>query len=160
MKEFQSLAAFQAHIEKLIVEFPIYEKKAANFLGEILVKEARDKIGHLQEGWKELADSTKSDKERKGYVFNADYNPLYRTGQLRDSIHHVFNIQSQTLFIGSDSEIMEYQEKGTKYIPARPVLSTTVYQAHPVINYVFGSMLKQYVSGEPLTLRKGTYGSL
>lgn len=158
MKEFKSLAAFQKHVEKLIVEFPIYEEKAANFLGEILEKEAKDKIGHLQPGWDELKDSTKRDKERKGYVFNEDYNPLYRTGHLRDSIHYVFNLASQTLFLGSDSQIMVWQEEGTRHIPPRPVISTTMFQAQPVINYVFGSMLKNYLSGEKLSLTKGTYG--
>lgn len=160
MKEFKSLELFGKHIEKLILKFPIYEKAAANFAGKALQKEAKDKIGHLQDGWKPLAESTKRDKEKQEYVFNADYNPLYRTGELRDSIHYVFNIESKTLFLGSDSEIMVYQELGTRYIPPRPVLSTTMYQAQPVINYVFGRMLQNFISGQKLSLSSGTYGSI
>lgn len=160
MKEFKSLELFGKHIEKLILEFPTYEKAAANFAGKALQKEAKDKIGHLQDGWAPLADSTKRDKERQGYVFNADYNPLYRTGELRDSIHYVFNVESQTLFLGSDSQVMVWQEEGTRNIPPRPVISTTMYQVQPLINYVFGRMLQNFISGQKLSLNKGTYGSI
>ena len=158
MKQFNSLAAFAKHIDNVTKKYPVYEKLEANFVGEALEKEAKDKIGHLQPGWEPLAASTIEDKIKKGYVFNADYNPLYRTGELRDSIHHVYYAAGHTLFLGSDSDIMVYQEKGTKYIPPRPVISTTMYQAYPVVNYVMGEMLTQWVSGTPLRLRSKTYG--
>lgn len=166
MKEFASIESFHRHLNKIIQQYPRHEARAAKAVGAILEKEAKDMIGHLNEGWRDLRPATKEDKERLGYVFNSDYNPLYRTGELRDSIHFVYSLSRRKLFLGSDSDIMEYHEKGTKYIPARPVLSTTMYKAASTINYVFGSMLQGWAAGKPiqakkaLSLKRGTYGSI
>lgn len=165
-KEFKTLEAFAKHISKVAKKYNSYESNAANFLGEILELEAKDKIGHLQDGagpfdsWKELADSTKSDKERRGYVFNHEYNPLYRTGDLKNSIGHVFNIPSRTLYLGSTDEVMIYQELGTKYIPPRSVLGLTMFQAKPDIQYIMGNMLVSWIADKRLVKRKKTYGSV
>jgi hypothetical protein len=168
-KEFKTLDAFAKHLSTLAKDYKKYEAKAANSLGEILHLEAKDKIGHLQDGagpfkdWKELAESTKADKERLGYVFNHEYNPLYRTGELKDSISHVFNIVTRQLYLGSTDEIMVYQEFGTKYIPPRSVIGLTMYQGAADIKYTMSSMLVSWVSGTPITkmkIRKKTYGSV
>lgn len=143
-----------------------YEATACGFLGEILEKEAKDKIGHLQTDtdgfvpWPDLAASTKKQKEDQGYVFNADYNPLYRTGEMRDSINHVYRRELRKLILGSASLIMLFQELGTIHIPARSVLAFTMFQAAAVTNYVLGAMLRDWVSGEKLNLRRGVYGSI
>ena|ERR1700722_6768192 len=158
MKTFGSLGKFSDQLDKLVIKYPDYEFKASNYLGELLKKSAREKIGHLQpsagefEAWQPLADSTKKDKERLGYVFNSDYNPLYRTGELMDSIGYVFFIAGRALYLGSTSEIMVYQELGTKYIPPRSVLGLTMYAASILIIKVYSKMLCDWICGKSLTL--------
>jgi hypothetical protein len=63
------------------------------------------------------------------------------------------------LFLGSTSQIMVWQEEGTKYIPPRPVIGTTMFQAIPSINYIMGGMLFSFVSGKKLVLREKTHSS-
>ena len=166
-KEFKTLTAFAKHMTKVMEKYPRKEMQAAEFLGKVLEAEAKDKIGHLQEGggpfseWKELAEATKTDKERLGFVYNHEYNPLYRTGDLKKSIHHVFNPASHNLYLGSDSEIMIYQELGTvRGIPPRSVLGLTMYQAKADINYIMGNMLVSWIADKPISKRKKTYGSV
>ncbi|MFI4954872.1 MAG: hypothetical protein ACHP9Y_03055 [Gammaproteobacteria bacterium] len=166
MKEFKSLKSFARHLEKCIAKFPEYEKKTALFFGEILEKEAKDKIGHLQAAagpfseWAELAESTKRDKERLGYVYNSEYNPEYRTGELKDSIHFAYFAALREIVLGSDSEIMVYQELGTKYIPPRSMIGATMFQAAMLVNIYFSEMMKAWILGKPLTLRKMHLGSI
>lgn len=172
MKQFHSLDSFHRHLEILIKTYKVREIKTAEFVGHELVKEARDKIGHSNEGagrfkdWAPLAESTLADKQRKGYIFNYEGNPLYRTGELRDSIHSVYNPPLRRLVLGSDSEIMVYQELGTRHIPARSVIGLTMYQSYPLVSYTFGKMLVDWVSGKPLMTKsglrasRGAYGSI
>lgn len=157
MKTF-NLSQFSKHLGKVVSNYKSYEMKASNILGEILDKKARNSIGHLQdeagpfEEWKELADSTKKDKERLGYVFNSEYNPLYRTGELLDSIGFVFNQMLRILYLGSTSEIMIYQELGTDKIPPRSVLGMTLYKAKLLIISIYQKMMVDWICGRPLML--------
>ena len=168
MKTFDTLEKFARHMQKVVKTYHYYEAKAAHFIGESLVKEAKDSIGHLQHGagpfqaWPELAESTKADKERQGYVFNHEYNPLLRTGEMRDSIHYDFNPGNafSKLRLGSDSQIMVYQELGTPYIPPRSVLGLTMIKATPMIHYALGSMVDSWIEGKGYRPRSVTYGSI
>lgn len=170
MKSFDSLEKFAKHLRKVASTYSRYEMQAANFVGQELVKEAKDKIGHLQEGimtrahaffdWEPLTDSTKADKQRQGYVMNSDYNPLLRTGEMRDSIKYDFNPFLHKLRLGSDSQIMLYQELGTKYIPPRSVLGLTMSQAFPVVSYTFGRMMTAWLQGKTFSPRRLTHGSV
>lgn len=129
------------------VEFSAYMKTRAKFsaseLGinvesslvkmcEFLVDRAKSKFGHYPETikWPELADATKTDRVRKGFSEN---DPLLRDGTLRDSIEFV--VSGSSAVVGSTSEIMLYQEKGTyktgwsgKGIPPRPVFLLTLLE--------------------------------
>lgn len=168
MKTFNTFDAFAKHIEKVLTTYPAYEEIAGNFLGKTLAKEAKDSIGHLQakagefDAWEELAERTKKDKESLGYVFNAEYNPLLRTGEMRDSITHEFIRTSSfsELKLGSSSQIMVYQELGTEYIPPRSVLGMTMFKSSPVISHVFLSMIASWIENKAFTPRSGSYGSL
>ncbi len=165
MKEFDSLKKFSIHLKRLIAEYPVVEAKTGEFIGVLLEKEAKDKIGHLQQAagpfkeWAPLAESTKLDKEKKGYVFNADYNPLYRQGDLKDSIHHVYSITRHEVILGSTSQIMIYQELGTNRIPPRSVIGATMFQAKNEMAFILGEMLTQWISGKSLRLRR-LHGSI
>lgn len=158
MKSFSSLDLFAQHIKKVTRKYPEKEKQVLNLLGHHLEKVAKEKIGHLQDQqgpfaeWEELAESTKLDKENKGYVFNADYNPLYRTGALQDSI--TYSVIRSTLRVGSNDEIAIYQELGTINIPPRSFLGATFYQEHKAIKATLGSFLLNWITDRQLLLSK------
>ncbi len=161
MKEF-SLDAFSKHLAKLVEQFPERQKQALNFIGKHLADKSKETIGHLQKGagdfpgWPELADSTKLDKEKKGYVFNDEYNPLYREGDLKDSIHHVvhvMNADQANLYVGSPLDIALYQEMGTSKIPARSFLGLTMFKQKEQIQFILGSFLFNWITGTYATLR-------
>jgi len=166
MKTFASFEKFSKHLEKVVNDYNKREIAALNFIGKELEKHAKDKIGHLQEGggpfatWAQLAKSTKLDKEKQGYVFNADYNPLYRTGVLKNSISHVVNKSNHTVFLGSDSEIMVYQELGTHFIPPRSVLGLTMFQSKAYIGKILGKMMVDWISNNRMTFKVVENGSL
>jgi hypothetical protein len=159
-KEFNSLESFSKHLNKMIGEYPRYEKKWGDFSAEVLEKEAKDKIGHLQPNWKELAEVTKRQKERLGYVFNADYNPLFREGHLRDSIKGHYNLANHSLMLGSFSEIMVYQALGTANIPPRDVIGSTMMQAKPQLVVYLGQMLMAWMLLQSFRPRRATYGNI
>lgn len=163
MKTFRTFDTFARHLERVVKNHQKYELKAAKFIGKVIVKQAKDSIGHLQEGagpfstWPELADSTKADKERLGFVFNEQYNPLLRTGELRDSIKStVTQLGKYTkVRVGSTSEIMVYQELGTAHIPPRSVLGLTMYKSMPVIKYTTREMLFHWLENKQFTPKWG-----
>lgn len=108
-------------------------------------KRAKAEIGTYQPAvgefpeWPELAPSTQSERERKGFTPN---DPLLRTGELRDSISH--ETHGLEAVIGSTSDIMIYQELGTVmngkvHVPARPVLGPAVFQEKETIERLIGA---------------------
>ncbi|HNC11736.1 MAG TPA: hypothetical protein PLF59_08185 [Cyclobacteriaceae bacterium] len=149
---------------KTVVEsYPEKEIKACNIFGELLVKSAKSKIGHLQEGrgpfesWPPLAESTIADKVNKGYAFNSEYNPLLRTGEMRDSITYKFYPTVKKVVLGSDDIVMLYQEEGTfmngkVHIPPRSVIGLTMFQAKEIACMIFGKFLQQWISGQPIRM--------
>lgn len=166
VKEFKSLKSFATHIRKQAEKFPIYEKKVSLFVGEILEKEAKDKIGHLHDAagtfaaWEPLAESTKKDKERNDYVFNHEYNPLYRTGEAKESISHSYVPEMRKILLGSPSQILAWQEEGTRYIPPRSSIGATLFQSGQVIKYAFSGMLRDWAASHPIKVRISHYGSI
>lgn len=162
MKEFSSLDAFSKHLkDKVINQHSKRQTKALNFIGQYLEDKSKETIGHLQTGagdfpgWKELAESTKIDKEKKGYVFNSDYNPLYREGNLKRSISHVVysTPKEARVYIGSHLDIALYQELGTNKIPARSFLGLTLFKEKYQIQFVLGLFLHNWIINTHATLR-------
>lgn len=159
MKEFHSLNDFVKHLERVVKKYPAQEYKTLQYVGQFLEKKAKESIGWLQESagpfnkWEPLAESTMRDKERQGFVFNSDYNPLYRTGELKESIHHVVNRPMRTLYVGSTSDIMVYQELGTSRIPPRSVLGMTMFKHKREIEYFLGSFLMYWIADVNLRFR-------
>lgn len=144
MKTFTSLRQFGIHLDKLILTQASALSAGLEVIAKKIEKDAKDEIGHLQpavgnfNAWAELAPRTKSEKELLGYKFNDEYNPLLRTGEMRDSISHRVSGISAT--IGSTSDIMVYQELGTWVIPPRPVLGPAAYKNTEFINKVIGKV--------------------
>lgn len=159
MKEF-SLESFSKHLEKSVIQYPKKEKTTLEFIGQHLEEKSKETIGHYQQGagkfetWPELAETTKRDKELKGYVLNEEYNPLYRTGEMKESIHHAVNIGTHTLHVGSPSDIMLYQEMGTTHIPARSVLGLTLFKEKEQIQFILGLFLYNWIMGTHNILKK------
>ncbi len=157
-RKFNSLEEFSKFMNKVSKSYDGYQKAALIQMGEELEKDAKGRIGHLQSGglaipgWAPLADSTIADKQRKGYDFNEDHNPLYRTGELRDSIGH--SVQGNKLSVGSDSEIMVYQDKGTPTIPARSVLGLTFYKSRKYIEKTLGDFLLFWITQQKPIFKK------
>ena len=104
--------------------------------------------------WAELAESTQQERARLGYAPN---DPLLRDGTLRDSIsHHVEELEAE---IGSDSDIMEYQEFGTSKMPPRPVLGPALERNHEVIvKELGGAVVDGLIGGTPIHASLG-YGT-
>lgn len=97
--------------------------------------EAKSYIGHQQESWPRLSDATIlgffhergfwiPGKADLGFA-PPDYEPLLRTGQMRDSISTAQD--GLVGIVGSDDKVMLFQEMGTpgaRYpIPPRPTLA-------------------------------------
>lgn len=129
MIEFGSLADLALHLTKATVGGLVATKSGLARAAEVLEKEAKSEFGHYQDAigpfpeWPELADSTKDDRTAKGFTEN---DPLLRTGDLRDSIHH--EVDEWEAVVGSTSPIMPFHEFGTSKMPPRPVLGTALYR--------------------------------
>lgn len=139
MKEFTSLGSFGAYLleaaAKEAVALEIGLKKAA----EHVEKVAKAEFGEYQAavgsfpGWADLAPATKADRVAHGFSEN---DPLLRTGDLRDSIgHRVAGLEAE---IGSDDDVMVYQELGTETIPPRPVLGPAAIRSEKAIQRILG----------------------
>lgn len=154
MKQFKSFDAFTKHIEKIPLQYDEKELKTLIFLGIYLQNMMKDKIGHLQQGagefetWEPLAESTIADKKRLGYVYNDEYNPLLRTGELRDSIK--YTASKNNLVLGSDDQNMVYQEMGTKNIPPRSVMGLTMFKEKKHIVGVLAKFIVLWISAKPI----------
>ena len=142
MKVFNSPLLFAEHLIKMAVKESVALHEGLEKSVKLIEKSAKDEIGHLQpavgnyNAWAELTDVTKADKEAKGYVFNEDYNPLYRTGGLQDSIsHEVGELEAVT---GSTSELMPFFEYGTSKMPPRPVIGPAAFKNREKIKSIIG----------------------
>jgi len=108
--------------------------------GAAIEASAKSKFGGYQTGWPPLADSTKAERTRLG--FSPD-DPLFRSGGLRDAVHH--RVEGQSVFIGVEPGetlhgpagkeveavlIMQVQEYGDSRgrVPPRPVFGTVVLE--------------------------------
>lgn len=112
---------------------------------------AKSEFGVYQPGvgpfgaWPELAESTKEERERLGFTPD---DPLLRTGGLRDGIsHRVADLEAE---IGSDDDVMVYQEFGTEHIPPRPVLGPAAERNHDVILAELGGAVVAGIIGGDL----------
>lgn len=151
VKEFKSLKAFATQLRKVVQSYDRRENSLLTIIGRFQEKEAKKIIGILQHGtsgygyWPELADATKAEKERLGYGdASNDWQPLLRTGELRDSIG--YTVQLHNVYIGSTSDIMIWQEMGTSRIPARPVLGLAMYREKIKMEKAIGNFMYAWIT--------------
>lgn len=86
---------------------------------------AKDLIGRKQSMWDDLAESTINEKRRLGFR-GPDFEPLLRTGEMRDSIKGAS--RGLVGVIGSDDPVLFWQELGTVTIPPRPVTPLAIIE--------------------------------
>jgi len=107
------------------VEALMEEEQVLDLTGDDMLTDIREKFGHQQEGWPDLAESTQQDRARQGYP--AD-EPLLREGTLRDAYEVWRDGPDVVVGVRPESDqavIAEAQEFGTATIPPRPVLGPT-----------------------------------
>lgn len=132
--------------------------KTIDAAGALVQKTAKAEIGILQPtkgpfpAWEPLAPSTIAEKQRLGFSFNQESNPLLRTGQLRDSIQLV--LTPNGFVVGSADPIAEYQELGTSRIPARPFIQPALFQSLPVIRKQLQNVVRVTLMGKPSRVAK------
>lgn len=127
----------------LAVEIEQEVHEALHKVGEMVRDEAKDELGTYQgaagptAAWSPLAESTKADRVAKGYP---EDEPLLRSGDLRDSI--TYEVEGDTVSIGSDSDVAVYQELGTATIPPRSFLAGAAYRKEPEIVAEIGAAVE------------------
>lgn len=125
-----TLRQFAAHLAGIAAAEPSALKRGLMRAGAIVEAEAKAEIGTYQieprgpsGSWPLLSPATVADRRRKGYRPD---DPLLREGDLRASIHH--RADSSEMVTGSDEPIAEWQEMGTRTIPARSFLGTALFR--------------------------------
>lgn len=122
MREF-TLAGFAGHLTMLAAEMAIHEHEGLEKAAVIIENEAKASLGHYQDqagpfaAWAELAEATKTDRASQGFP---DNEPELRTGAMGLTIEHT--VVGSEAYIGSDDQILEYQELGTAKMPPRSIL--------------------------------------
>jgi hypothetical protein len=148
MKAFHRFAELAAHLvqqeARLSLAMPHGLKKAAIAV-ETTAREAfgvyQPSVGSFR-AWAPLAESTREDRIRQGYP--AD-EPLLRSGALRDSIRH--EVSGLEAVVGSESDVMSYQELGTHCIPPRAVLGSAAVRNQHAIQQLMGQAVVSGIAG-------------
>ena len=150
-----SLLGFAALMGEIAVASHEVGKHAMERAAKVVEKEAKDSIGHYQSqsgpfvAWAELADSTKADRTSKGYSEN---EPELRDGTLFNSIEHTLtrsalgDIEAE---VGSNNQIMVYQELGTAKMPPRSILGgAAARKEKEVVEIIGGTVVAALMGGE------------
>lgn len=154
MREFHNITSFVEHLAATVIVEELAAKKALSKSLKIVEKCAKEKIGEYQEqtgpfiAWQELADSTKRDREAKGFPEN---EPLLRTGEMRDSIGTAIASNGMEGQVGSNSDIALWQEAGTAHIPPRSFLGGAMADKLPEIKVIIGTALVGALVGKNVT---------
>ncbi|WP_376092819.1 phage virion morphogenesis protein [Roseomonas sp. CCTCC AB2023176] len=103
------------------------EARGLKAAGQMLEEEARASLGTYQAAaapfprWADLKDATIADRLRHGFSAN---EPLKRSGDLRDTIHH--EVKGRTVHVFTRSPIAPHHEFGTRRMAPRPFLGPAV----------------------------------
>lgn len=136
-----SLLEFAAGLEALGLGLEATEAEVLAKSCQLLSTAAKDLIGVPKPEWPPLKPETLARKDGVN-------TPLLETGEMRDSI--AWNSDAHEGYVGSNSEILRYQEFGTsRGIPPRPVLGLAAAQnereveriAEKAVSAAFGGAL-------------------
>lgn len=152
MHEFGSFEAFGRFLEKVAVVVEA-DRSALDRATALIQKTAKAKIGDYQPGagpfvpWAQLAPSTIAEKQSLGYTGQvSEDDPLLRTGDMRESIERRFD--HSVGLVGSDSDVMVYQELGTRTIPPRSVLGSAAVETADKVAKIVGEQTVIALMGE------------
>lgn len=163
MRKFDSIDQFVRFLETRVPAVRKAEHDGLAAAGDLVVEDARSKIGTYQERagpfaeWKELAESTLyggynaegrwfPGKVQMGYA--PPDNPLLRTGALRASIER--EVGHNEVVVGSHDPIAPEQEFGTHNIPPRSFIGAAMFQcAHEATHLVVHHIMNAFVGVPP-----------
>ena len=156
MKSYQSFGALARALERVSLKLPDSLGAAMEAAAVLVQETAKAEIGTYQAAdmgpftsWAPLKESTVKEKRTLGYADDENDNPLLRTGEMRDSISHVYDWQRFTFVVGATSEIAVYQELGTsRGIPPRPFLAPALYRNIPEIRKIIGATIESTLAGK------------
>ena len=152
MRDFEDISSFAAFLEKVMLTMPVAQHQGLDQAAAIIQAEAKREIGEYQdavgpfEEWQELADFTKQDRVAQGFPEN---EPLLRTGALRESIER--SADASTAYVGSDSQIAEWQELGTEKIPPRSFLGGAAARKGDEAVETFAQVIVRHIEGVAVT---------
>ncbi|TPG45704.1 hypothetical protein EAH89_26245 [Roseomonas nepalensis] len=118
-----SFAALALRLSRIGAVMGRAQQRGLDEAGRIVEVEARGMLGDYQPAippfprWADLKDSTIRDRLRRGFTAN---DPLLRSGELRDSIHH--EVRGNTAFVFSRDINAGRHEFGTSKMPPRPFI--------------------------------------
>lgn len=145
-----SLLEFALHLASREVAIHTAANAALERVAKRIEATAKSEFGVYQaavgpfDAWPELAESTQEERVRLGFTEN---DPLLRSGGLRNSIsHRVADLEAE---IGSDEDVMVYQEFGTEHIPPRPVLGPAAERNHDaILTELGGAVVAGIIGGD------------
>lgn len=152
----QWAAHFRRSIPRMERELTVVVEAIAKFGGEV----ARRYIGHEQPSfslaqpmpvyfpaWEPLAQSTIDDKTTLGFG-PPDYQPLYRTGQMEQSISGA--AVGLVGAVGSTDPVAVYHEFGAPQanLPPRPFLARAVAEIQPLLHRRIGMIAMKAMNPE------------
>jgi phage gpG-like protein len=138
VKEFHDIAHFLAHLAHVEVAVKVTEHHALEHACRIIEKDAKGQFGRYQGdvppfgAWPPLAETTLKQHNDLG----VGDTPLLVSGYLRESISH--EVEGKNAVVGSDDDVMVYQELGTDKIPPRPVLGPAGIKSGPAVAKLLG----------------------
>ncbi len=144
-KTYRSFGALARALERAAERLPATYAASMEAGAKAVQDEAKARIGHYQDGWRPLAQSTVAEKRRLGYADEENDNPLLRTGEMRDSIKA--EASERGFVVGSVDDVMVYQELGTSRIPPRPVLAPSLKATAPAIAKALGRAIRKTLTG-------------
>ena len=145
-KTYSSFGALARALQRAAERLPDTYAASMEASAKVVQQDAKARIGHYQDGWPALAESTVTEKRRLGYADAENDNPLLRTGERRDSIK--VEASARGFVVGSADPVMGYQELGTSTIPPRPVLAPALHHAAPAIAKELGFAIQKTLTGE------------
>lgn len=155
MKEFTSINQFVTHLVAMDAAVVVGLHNGLKQCAVAIEATAKSEFGVYQgevghfAGWAPLADATQADRVAKGFTPD---DPLLRAGDLRDSVSH--EIDALEAVVGSDSDVMVYQELGNERLPPRAVLGPAAIRNKALITRTLGHAVADgllYGSGLTLT---------
>jgi hypothetical protein len=154
MRDF-SLLGFIEHLAVIGAEVVHAEHHALQRGAEIIEKEAKASVGTYQPQsgpfaeWDELAQSTQDERAKLGFPEN---EPELRTGEMAASIEHTIIEDGREAEIGSDSQVLEWQELGTARMPPRSILGGAAARKADDVANVIGSEVVTALVGSQVHL--------